>query len=80
LERLQIVRDRNPSYFGSKYKFMCSSSKVLRRFELTLHKCLVDDYLGGDAAEFAFLPRFHLLAHGLEVALHPIDTDRNAID
>ena len=59
---------------------MYSSSKVLRRFELTLHKCLVDNHLGGDVGEFAFLPRFHLLAHGLEVALHAIDTDRNAID
>src|SRR5258707_9284599 len=25
--------------------------------------CLVDDHLGGDVGEFAFLPRFHLLAH-----------------
>jgi hypothetical protein len=47
---------------------MYSSSKVLRRFELTLHKCLVDDHLGGDVDEFGFLLRFHLLAHGLEVA------------
>src|ERR1019366_8495316 len=30
--------------------------------------------------QFAFLPRFHLLSHRLEVALHSINAYRNAID
>jgi hypothetical protein len=41
----------------------------------TLHKRLADDDLGGDVGQFTSLPDLYLLAHGLEVPLHPIDTD-----
>jgi hypothetical protein len=30
--------------------------------------------------QFTFLPRFDLLSHRLEVSLHSINTDRNAVD
>jgi len=33
-----------------------------------------------DIGEFESLAHFHLLAHGLEVPLHAIDTNGNAID
>ena len=46
------------------------AGKVLRSFESALDECLVDHYLGGDIRQFVLLPDFHLLSHGLEVALH----------
>ena len=36
--------------------------------------------LGVTSEEFTPLPGLNLLSHRLEVALHPIDTDRNAVD
>jgi hypothetical protein len=33
-----------------------------------------------EIGEFTFLPRFALLAHRFEIALHAIHTNRNAID
>jgi hypothetical protein len=54
--------------------------EVLGSFEFTLHKRLVDDHLGGDVGQFTSLARFHLLAHRLEIALHPVNTDRDAVD
>jgi hypothetical protein len=30
--------------------------------------------------QFTSLPRFYLLSHRLEVALHSIDADRDAVD
>jgi hypothetical protein len=53
--------------------------KVFRRFEFALDKGLVDDHLGRHIREFTFLPGFHLLSPGLEVSLHPINTDRDAV-
>lgn len=57
-----------------------AAGQVLWGFESALDECLVDDHLGGDVRQFASLPRLHLLLHGLEVPLHPIDSDRDAID
>ena len=54
--------------------------QLLRHFESALDERLVDDNFGRDIGEFAPLPRLHLLPHGLKVALHPVDADRNAID
>src|SRR5689334_1450654 len=53
---------------------------MLRSFKLALDKGLVDYNLGGDIREFTSLPRFYLLPHGFEVALHPVDPDRDAIN
>src|SRR6266704_6127525 len=39
------------------------AGEVLGSFEFTLHKCLVDDNLGGDVGESPPLPGFHLLSH-----------------
>jgi hypothetical protein len=55
-------------------------SKVFRRFEFALHNRLANDYLGGDVRQFTSLPCFDLLSHGLEVSLHSVDPERNAID
>ena len=56
------------------------AGKVFGSFRLALNKRLVDDHLGRDVREFTSLPSFDLLSHRLEVALHPIDTNRNAVD
>ncbi len=45
-----------------------------------LHERFVDDPLGGDIGEFAFLPGFHSLSHRLKVPLHAINANRDAID
>jgi hypothetical protein len=42
----------------------------------TFHPFFVD-HLGGGIGEFAPLPRFHLLPHRFEVALHPIHAGYN---
>jgi hypothetical protein len=42
-------------------------------FRLAFDEGFLDEYLGGDIGEFAPLPRLHLFAHGLEVALHSVD-------
>ena len=59
---------------------MHAAGKVFRRFKFALHKRLVDDHLGGDVRQFTFLPRFHLLSNRLKVSLHPVDTNRDAVD
>ena len=53
---------------------------MLRGFESALDKRLIDDNLGGDIRQFTSLPGLYLLAHRLEVALHPVDTHRDAVD
>jgi len=59
---------------------MHAPGKVLRRFEFALDECLVDDHLSSDVRQLTSLPRFHLLSHRLKVALHAINTNRNAVD
>ena len=68
LDRLQIVRDRNSSYFGSKYR-SCTAREVFRSFQFAFDERLIDHDLGCDIGEFAFLPKLDLLAHGIEIAL-----------
>src|SRR5258708_18167408 len=80
LERLQIVRGLNSSCFGSKIQVMHGPGKVFRSFKLALHKRLVDDHLGGDIRQFTSLPKLHLLSHRLKVALHSVNTNRDAVD
>src|SRR5713101_8248775 len=48
-ERLQIVRGRKSSYFGSKYRSCTVRRKVFWSFQLALHKRLVDDDLRSDS-------------------------------
>jgi len=55
-------------------------SQMLRRFQLAFHESLVDDHLYGDIGDFFLLPTFYLLAHRLKVPLHPVHTNRDAID
>ena len=59
---------------------MHRAGKALRSFESAFDERLVDDYFRCDIRQLTSLPRVHLLAHGLEVALHSIHPDRNAID
>jgi hypothetical protein len=59
---------------------MHGAGKVLGSFEFAFDECLIDDHLRRDIGEFASLPRFDLLTHGLEVSLHPVDADGNAIN
>src|SRR5258708_4009186 len=59
---------------------MHGAGKVPRGFELPLHERLVDDYFRGNVCQLAFLPRLHLLSHRLEVSLHSINANRDAVD
>ena len=61
-------------------KVMDRPGKMFRSFQPALHKRLVDDHLGRYVRQFTSLPGFHLLSHRLEVSLHSINTNRNAID
>jgi hypothetical protein len=56
------------------------SGKVFRSFGLPLDKRFVDHHLGCDIGEFTPLRLLHLFPHGLEISLHAVDTDRDAID
>ena len=59
---------------------MHRAGKVLWSFQSALDKRLVDDHLGSDVRQLAPLPRFDLPSHRLEVSLHSVDPDRDAID
>jgi len=52
---------------------MYSSGEMFGSFESALDECLVDDNLCGNICQFAFLSKFYLLSHWLEVPLHAID-------
>jgi hypothetical protein len=54
--------------------------KVLWSFEFAFDERLINNYFRGDIVEFTLLPRLDLLSHGFEVPLHPIYSDRNAVD
>jgi hypothetical protein len=40
---------------------------------------LVDDHLVRDRAQLRLTPRPYLLPHGLEVPLHPVNSDRDGV-
>jgi len=61
-------------------QIMYCPSQVLGRLQFAFDESFVDYDFRGDIGEFTLLPSFDLLSHRLEVALHPIDSDRNAID
>jgi len=43
-------------------------------------KRFIDDHLGRHVRQFTPLPSFHLFSPRLEVSLHSIDANRNAVD
>ena len=45
--------------------------KMSWSFQFALDRCLVNHAFRSDIGELTSLPRFHLLAHGIEVPLHP---------
>src|SRR6516162_2752244 len=53
---------------------------MLGSLEFALDKRLVDDHLAGDIGQLTSLPGLHLHSHRLEVALHAVDTYRNAVN
>ena len=65
---------------GFEVQIMHGPGQMFRSLEFALHERLVDHNFGRDISEFEPLPCFDLLTHGLEVALHPIDTNRHAVD
>ena len=52
----------------------------LSSFQLAFDKSLVDDHLRGNIGQPTSPPGFHLLPHRLEVPLHPINANRDAVD
>lgn len=59
---------------------MDGAGEMFGSFEFAFYERLVDDHFGGYIGKFSSLPSFYLLAHRFEVALHPVDTDRDTID
>jgi hypothetical protein len=48
--------------------------------QFALNEGLIDDHLCGDVGQFRLPPDFDLLAHRLEIPLHPVHADRNRVD
>jgi hypothetical protein len=59
---------------------MQGASEMLRSLQSTLDECLVDDHLACYIRQFTSLPGFDLLSYRLEVALHRVHTNRDAVD
>ena len=59
---------------------MHAAGEVLSCLQSALDERFVDDHLGGDIRQFTSLPCLHLLSHELEVSLHSINANRDAID
>ena len=57
-----------------------SPREMFWRLEFALNERLVDRDLGGNVCQFELLPRLHLIPHRLEIPLHAIHADRDAID
>jgi len=66
--------------FRLEVEVMHGPGQVFRSLQSALDKRFVDHHLGRDVRKFAPLPGLHLLPHRLEIALHAVDADRNAID
>ena len=74
---------------GSQFKLLVSRLEVkvmhgprqmFWSFKVAFHERFVDDDFCPDIGEFAPLPCLCLLSHRLKVPLHPIHSDRHAID
>jgi hypothetical protein len=75
LERLQMGSRFEVLVLWLEVQVMHGPGEVLRSLKFALDKRFVNDHLRRDVAELASLPDFHLLSHGLEVALHTVDAD-----
>jgi hypothetical protein len=82
--RLSSAKDRFrsgvPGVLGESAEVAHGARQVFWGFQSALDERLVDNHLGCHVRQFTSLPRFHLLSHGLEVALHSINTHRDAVD
>ena len=65
---------------AARVEIVYVTSEVFWGFQSALYKRLIDDDLGRDVGEFSPLPGLHLLPHRLEVSLHSINADRDAVD
>ncbi len=74
LERLQIVRGRKSTYFGSKYR-SCTVRQMLWSLQLAFDERLVDHHLCWNIGEFTALPIFDVPFHRLEIPLHLVDAN-----
>jgi hypothetical protein len=79
-ERLQMVRGLNSSY-SVRSRVHGRSGRDVSAFQFAFDECLVDDHFYRDIGQLTFAATFPLAyAYRLEVALHSIHSDRNAID
>ncbi len=77
-ERVGKTPDRSRPEFlilRLEVEIMHGAGKMFGSLQFALDKRLVDDDFRGDVYQFAPLPGLHLLAHGIEVPLHPVNTD-----
>jgi hypothetical protein len=65
---------------GLEVKIMHRAGKMFGGFQPALDESFVDDHLRRDIRQFTSLPGLHLFSHRFEVPLHPVNTDRDAID
>ena len=63
-DRLQIVLDRNSSYF--EVQIMHGPGKVFRSFQFSFDERLVDNHLCGNVGQVTTLPNLYMLAHRLD--------------
>src|SRR5262249_1865093 len=66
--------------FRFEVEVVHSTGKMLGSLQFALHERLVDGHLSSDIRQLTSLPGLHLFPHRLEVALHAVDANRNAID
>jgi hypothetical protein len=82
-ERVGQTPDRSrPEFLVLRFEVevMHAAGEVLGSFQSAFDKGLVDHHLGGDVSQFAHLPGLHLLSHRLEVPLHSVNADGDAVD
>src|ERR1700677_1392543 len=87
LERRGERVGKTPNGPGPKLLILWLEIQVMHRagqmfgsLELALNERLVDDHFGGDVGQLTSLPGLHLLSHRLEISLHSIYADRDAVD
>jgi len=74
-----MVRDGNLA-LRLKVEVVYRACEVSRGFQFSFDERLIDDHFRGDIREFAPLPGLYPFSHWLEVPLHSVHTDRNAIN
>src|SRR5208337_2487721 len=78
----QTPDGRRPEFLVLRLEvqIMHGTSEMFRRLQSALDKRLVDGHLGSNICQFTSLPGLHLLSHRLEVSLHSVNTNRDAVD